>query len=38
LIPHEIQEHELMDAPDFNVAAVDQMENNFDQLGFVELF
>jgi hypothetical protein len=26
-----------MDAPNFNVAAVDQMENNFEQLGFVEL-
>jgi hypothetical protein len=38
LIPDEIQEHELMDASDFNVAAVDQMENNFEQLGFVELF
>jgi hypothetical protein len=37
LIPDEIQEHELMDAPDFNVAVVDQMENNFEQLGFVEL-
>jgi hypothetical protein len=38
LIPDEIHENELMDAPDFNAADVDQMENNFDQLGFVELF
>jgi hypothetical protein len=37
LIPDEIQEHELMDASDFNVAVVDQMENNIEQLGFVEL-
>jgi hypothetical protein len=26
-----------MDAPDFNLAAVDQNENNLEQLGFVEL-
>jgi hypothetical protein len=37
LILDEIQEHDLMDAPDFNLAAVDQMENNIEQLGFVEL-
>jgi hypothetical protein len=34
----EIQEHELMDAPDINVAVGDQMPNNIGQLGFVELF
>jgi hypothetical protein len=38
LIPDEIQEHELMGAPDVNVPAVAQMENNFEQHGFVELF
>jgi hypothetical protein len=38
LIPDEIQEHELMDAPDINVAVGDQMANNIGQLGFVELF
>jgi hypothetical protein len=37
LIPDEIQEHDLMDDPDFNLAAVDQNENNLEQLGFVEL-
>jgi hypothetical protein len=37
LILDEIQEHDLMDAPDFNLAAVDQNENNLEQLGFVEL-
>jgi hypothetical protein len=38
LIPDEIQEHELMDAPDINVADGDKMANNISQLGFVELF
>jgi hypothetical protein len=38
LIPDEIQEHELMGAPDINVAVGDQMPNNIGQLGFVELF
>jgi hypothetical protein len=36
LIPKEIQEHELTDAPDFNLAADDQTEINLEQLGFVE--
>jgi hypothetical protein len=36
LIPKEIQEHELTDAPDFNLAADDQNEINLEQLGFVE--
>jgi hypothetical protein len=38
LIPDEIQEHELMGAPDANVAGGVQMPNNIGQLGFVELF
>jgi hypothetical protein len=38
LIPDEIQEHELMGAPDVHAAGGVQMPNNIDQLGFVELF
>jgi hypothetical protein len=38
LIPDEIQEHELLYAPDVNVPVVAQMDNNFEQLGFVEFF
>jgi hypothetical protein len=37
LIPDEIQEHELIGGPDLNLAADVQIENNLEQLGFVEL-
>jgi hypothetical protein len=37
LIPDEIQEHELLGAPEVNVPVMAQVGNNFEQLGFVEL-